>query len=148
MDRQALEQALMRLLAAREHTRAELRGKLASRCAEPQLLEQVIDELRERGLQSDGRFAEQYVSSRMRRGFGPLRIRRELQERGVEAPLLEASLDEQGAAWFELLRETHRRKYGAGLPGDFKERARRARFLEYRGFPAEMIRRLLWSEEA
>ncbi|OQX44617.1 MAG: hypothetical protein B0D85_06675, partial [Candidatus Sedimenticola endophacoides] len=80
MDRQALEQALMRLLAAREHTRAELRGKLASRCAEPQLLEQVIDELRERGLQSDGRFAEQYVSSRMRRGFGPLRIRRELQE--------------------------------------------------------------------
>ena len=68
-----VEQAAVRLLASREHSRGELRRKLASRCGDDRLLEQALNNLTEQGLQSDGRFAEQYVLSRKRKGFGPAR---------------------------------------------------------------------------
>ena len=46
-------------------------------------LEPVLEDLVERGLQSDARFAEQLVAARVRRGSGPLRIRAELRRRGA-----------------------------------------------------------------
>lgn len=133
----------MRLLAAREHTRAELRRKLVDRGHLPQTVAQVLDDLGERGLQSDERFTEQYVALRSRKGYGPLRIRAELAERGIEAALIEVWLDPRDPAWRDQLREVARAKFGAGPPADRKDMARRARFLEYRGFPQDHIRRLL-----
>ncbi|WP_234422212.1 regulatory protein RecX [Sedimenticola thiotaurini] len=139
-----LEQAAVRLLAAREHSRAELRRKLHARCETPALLEQVLDGLEQRGYLSDARYVEQYVSSRKRKGFGPVRIRQELQERGVSADLIEPATDPGEQEWRELIRQCCQRKFGDARPSDYRERAKRARFLEYRGFPSEMIRDLLW----
>ena len=135
----------MRLLATREHTRAELVRKLGSRFPAA-LLESVLEGLAERNLQSDVRYAEQYVAMRIRKGYGPVRIRNELRERGVNATLIATTLEEAGADWFELMREAHDRKYGRGLPSDRKEQARRARFLEYRGFSSDQIRGLLLNQ--
>jgi regulatory protein len=100
----------------------------------------VLDALSRRRLQSDERFAEQYLYSRQRRGYGPLRIRAELRERGVDEGLIEAYLDERDEGWLACLRQAHDKKYGDTLPQNFKEQARRARFLQYRGFTAEQIR--------
>ena len=143
-ERLALEQAALRLLAGREHSRAELRRKLAAREGAESLLDQVLDALEERGDLSDARFVESYIDSRRRRGFGPRRIRQELQEKGVSRDLIGDWLDEDDPAWDQALSEAARRKYGDRPPADFRERARRARFLEYRGFPPERIRALLW----
>lgn len=146
-QRAELEQAAIRLLAIREHSRLELQRKLQGRAGTPELLQEVLDRLQAEGYQSDGRFTEQYVESRKAKGFGPLRISRELRERGVDAMLIEQWLDPHETDWTELLRSCSRRKFGSGLPGDFRERAKRARFLEYRGFPTEMIRSELWLDE-
>lgn len=147
-ERAELEQAAIRLLAIREHSRVELRRKLRSRCEAPTLLEQVLDGLEQQDYLSDARFVEQYVSSRKLKGFGPVRIRQELQERGVASTLADPSTDPGDSEWLILMRQCCRRKFGDSLPADFRERARRARFLEYRGFPSELIRSLLWSDHA
>ena len=143
---QELEQAAIRLLASREHSREELRRKLASRAGDTDELEQVLDTLETRGYLSDERFVEQYIGYRKRKGFGPLRIRKELLERGVDTALIDHWLDELADEWSSLLEETAVRKFGAEAPADFKARAKRARFLEYRGFSTESIRQSLWRE--
>lgn len=133
----------MRLLAAREHTRAELSRKLTTRGHAPEIVAEVLGDLAGRGLQSDERFTEQYVELRTRKGYGPLRILAELAEKGIAEELARDWLDPRDPAWRDQLREVARAKFGAGPPADRKDMARRARFLEYRGFPQDHIRRLL-----
>jgi len=131
------------LLAVREHSRLELSRKLLQRKADPARLEQVLDRLRQDGLQSDERFTESLIESRIRKGQGPLRIRRELKERGIDGPLADRYLENYREEWPSLLRQTHDARFGPGPAADQKALAKRARFLEYRGFPGEMIRGFL-----
>ena len=135
-------EAAVRLLAAREHSRLELERKLARRHA-PRTVAGVLDRLVEEGLQSDARFAEEYVRSRVERGFGPLRIRAELRERGVSDDLIEAALASFDDSWHHHLAAVACRKYGDAPPADRRDLARRARFLASRGFPEHLIRELL-----
>ena len=107
----------------------------------------MLDSLAQQQLQSDERFAEQYIQSRRRKGYGPLRIRQELQQKGISGELIELWLDERDLLWLDLLKETARRKFGTTAPSDYRERAKRARFLEYRGFPSESIRKILWEDD-
>ncbi len=136
----------MRLLAAREHSRVELRRKLLARRFADADIEQVLDDLAERGLQSDERFVEQYVAMRRNRGYGPLRIEAELGERGLAGALVDAWIDSRDPEWHETLVAVARRKFGAGPPADPAAMAKRVRFLQYRGFPLGQIRRLLLDE--
>jgi regulatory protein len=144
---QSVEAAAVRLLTRREHSRAELARKLGARGAPAELVEQVLDALAAQRLQSDDRYAEALLTSRIGRGQGPVRIRRELAEKGVAAAQIDAALEACEADWFELARETRRRRFGADAPGDWTERGRQARFLEYRGFSGEQIRHALAADQ-
>lgn len=130
----------------REHSRAELRRKLLARGGDPAAVETVLDALTQRRLQSDARYAEEYVAQRAARGYGPVRIRAELRERGIESAVIAEWLDERDPVWRQRLAEVACKRFGATGPADFKDRARRARFLEYRGFGAELIRRVLYGD--
>jgi len=131
------------LLARREHSWLELRHKLAARGYDDAEVDQVLAQLEQERLLSDERFAETYVRTRRERGFGPLRIRAELQERGVADELIARHLEAASDTWRELARDEHRRRFGDVRPADFKERARRARFLQGRGFPVEVVSAVL-----
>jgi regulatory protein len=106
-------------------------------------VEAVLDALADRGLVSEARMAEAYVAERLRRGFGPVRIRHELRERGVPDDHIDPHLRKEPQEWLALMAEVHDKKFGPGPSGDRREWARRARFLEYRGFPADLIGRFL-----
>ena len=140
-----VEVAAVRLLARREHSRAELERKLAARGAPGELVDEVLESLGARRLQSDERYAEALVTSRVGRGQGPVRIRRELAERGVAAGLVDAALDAADVDWAQLARDTRQRRFGSEAPSEWNERVRQARFLEYRGFTGEQIRHALES---
>ena len=142
-----VEAAAVRLLARREHSRAELERKLKTRGAPPDLVAEARAGLAGRKLQSDERYAESLVTSRIGRGQGPVRIRRELSEQGIDAAGIEAALAAADPDWFALARETRRRRFGAEAPAEWKERARQARFLEYRGFSGEQIRHALGGDD-
>lgn len=136
----------VRLLAAREHTRKELLRKLAGRGYARQQVEVVLDSLAQQGLQSDARFTKLYIEGRVRKGSGPLRIRAELRERGIDDSEIESGLTPYAEQWWERLCRVHAQKYGVDPPQNRKELAKRARFLKYRGFPGELIAELLFHQ--
>lgn len=134
--------AAMDLLARREHSLAELREKLAARDFPPEEIEAALAGLSREGLADEGRFVEAFVASRIRKGQGPIRIRAELQDRGIAGDAVAQALA-GGHDWRALARDVRQRRFGAAAPRDFSERARQARFLEYRGFTAEQVRAAL-----
>ena len=140
----AAERAALRLLSAREHGRAELRRKLIAKGHAEAVIDPVLAALAQGGLLSEQRFIESYVAQRCRKGYGPERIRAELSERGVPAAEVETELQNCADQWWPRMVELVERQFGTEPPGDRREQARWARFLERRGYPAEMIRHLLW----
>lgn len=73
MRSEKLIQQACKLLAKREHSRKELQTKLAKKCPQPELMEQLLDELSAKGLQSDQRFTERFVQQKISKGNGPLK---------------------------------------------------------------------------
>jgi regulatory protein len=129
------------MLARREHGASELRGKLIQRGCEPRLAEAVVQDLSGSGSVSDGRFVEAFVAARRGRGYGPVRIRRELELRGVPEEEIDAGLNIREAGWDELARTVRARRFGPAVPRDFPIRARQMRFLQQRGFSSDQIAR-------
>jgi regulatory protein len=129
----------MDLLARREHSFRELHNKLTQRFGDLPLIHSELERLREERLQSDERFAEAYLYSRARRLYGPLRIRAELRERGISDTVIAASLKASDIDWQANLRQLLDTRFAAGPAIDFKEKAKRLRFLQYRGFSADEI---------
>ncbi|WP_160106823.1 recombination regulator RecX [Pseudomonas izuensis] len=138
----AVRRTAMDLLARREHGRVELTRKLRQRGALPEMIETALDRLTEEGLLSESRYLESFVSYRARSGYGPLRIREELSQRGLQRSDVELALRECGIDWQVQLEDTWRRKFSGHLPIDARERAKQGRFLAYRGYSMEMIGRL------
>jgi len=143
-----IEAAAVRLLATREHCRAELLRKLIAKGHADTDVGGVLDDLERRRLLSDARFAEQYLAMRVRKGYGPLRIRAELRQRGVAPELIDASFDAAGPDWPALLRDVRVGRFGSRRPSDRKEMARQARFLAQRGFPESLVREALLDDGA
>jgi len=136
-------EAALRLLARREHSARELETKLIGKGWPEGDVTEVIADLAEAGLQSDRRFAESFARQRAGRYYGPLRIRAELAQRGIDAELRAEVLEALEVDFFELAADFYRRKYGdpESDPG-YRERARRSRALHRRGFESEHIRGL------
>ena len=104
-------------------------------------ISRVVTELKQDGSLSDQRFADSFIYNRMQRGYGPSRIRQELRDRGVAEEIICAALDENDNEWLSRLIAVHHKKFGDSIPADYGERMRQSRFLQYRGFTPEQIRR-------
>ena len=141
--RKAIELAALRLLARREHSVEELRRKLLRRGHAASDVSVVIDQLSARRLISDVRFAGSLVRRASARGQGPVRIRAELRSQGIAEAVIQAEFAGAGCDWVQLAARTRVRKFGTCAPGDSAERAKQARFLQYRGFTADQIRAAL-----
>jgi len=133
----------MNLLTRREHAVAELEKKLNAKDYDADIVSEVVAQLAHEGLVSDARFTEAFVRYRHNMGYGPRRIQRELRERGVNEKIQASYLDIGDPQWFEQAAQVQRKRFGDDMPEDFKERARRARFLQYRGFTSDQIREVL-----
>ncbi|MGH8168400.1 MAG: regulatory protein RecX [Woeseiaceae bacterium] len=129
----------MDYLTRREYGLIELRLKLTGAGFDEQAAASAVLQLSHEGLQDDRRFIENFIRSRIHQGKGPVRIRLELKERGADEALVGELLEESGEDWAALARGIRRRKFGAELPGDFREKARQMRFLQYRGFEQAQI---------
>jgi regulatory protein len=131
----------LRLLARREHSRAELARKLALRAESTEALEKLLDDLAARRQLSDERYAEERAHW-MARKYGAARIRRELLAKGVAADTAARLSGESAQADLERARAILARKYRTPALTR-EERAKRGRFLQGRGFSLDVIRRLL-----
>jgi regulatory protein len=137
-----LKARALRLLARREHSRDELARKLSPHAESPEVLQGLLRELESRRQLSDERFAESRARV-LARKYGAARIRHDLKAKGVAQALIERVT---GSDELETARAILQRKYRQP-PRTLEERAKRARFLQGRGFSAEVIHRLVLREE-
>jgi regulatory protein len=129
----------MNALARREHSALELKTKLLTKGCDEQLASDTVGQLLKDGLVSDARFTEGLVRYRRNRGYGPTRIAMELREKGVDEAIVEQWIDHKHPALFETVVCVREKKFGSANPDSYDERARQARFLQYRGFTFDQI---------
>ena len=134
-----------RLLTRREHSCAELHTKLTARGYDSDVVGDLLASLAAEDLVSDHRYAQALMSHRVSTGYGPQRIIMELKDKGVSAEIIEQTLSSAEVDWDELLRVQHDRKFGVSKASSFKEWARRAQYLDRRGFSTDAIRRVMGS---
>ncbi len=133
----------VKLLSRREHSALEIRDKLLKRDFEEEEIAQAISELKQGGWLSDERYAEAYIRMRQQKGFGPIRIAMELNERGVDESIVEAFIDDSEESWQQILERQYLKKYKNRPVEDYNDKAKRIRFLQYRGFPLDAIYRTI-----
>ena len=132
----------LRLLARREHSRDELARKLSPYAESPEILEGVLRDLESRKQLSNERFAE-IRAHWLARKYGAAKIRQDLKAKGVENELVER-ISAEGE--LERAQAILARKYR--VPATTREeRAKRARFLQGRGFSSDVIHRLVLRSE-
>ncbi|MBL8334608.1 MAG: regulatory protein RecX [Rubrivivax sp.] len=143
----------LRLLSRREHSRAELRGKLLnwahrqpdlppSDDADPALevaIGRTLDDLQSRGLLSDARATESLVAAKAGR-YGQHRLRQLMQQRRLPDELVADALQQLRGSERDRAAEVWRRRFGTPA-SDARERARQIRFLIGRGFDADTAAR-------
>jgi regulatory protein len=142
-DPGACERAALDLLARREHSRRELERKLGARGFAAELIATTLDALEESQDLASARFTASFIRARAAKGQGPARIKAELAERGIDREQAADLLQAAAIDWAAVAVSVRDKRFGARRPSDFKERARQARFLEYRGFDRGQIGRAL-----
>ncbi|MEI7065090.1 recombination regulator RecX [Dickeya chrysanthemi] len=146
---------VMNVLVVRDHSEMELRRKIATylqanpecdgadACSAPSeihtQIEQAIASCKQQGWLDDGRYAQRYISSRCRKGYGSQRICAELSQRGIDKSIQRMALQSCDIDWYSQAKTVADRKFGSPLPTNWLERAKVQRYLLYRGFSHDEI---------
>jgi len=131
------------LISRREHSRYELMQKLNKRYPETRpLIEEILDKLIVNNILDDERFAEMYINSRARKGFGPKKIEMELSSKHVESFIISSSLEAYDN-WIENAKKELLKKFKGIVPTDYQSKIKQKQFLFNRGFSTQIIDKVL-----
>jgi len=135
-----IRQAVIALLARREYSRSEIEQKYCQKY-DVELLEKVLNDCQKLGYQSDVRFADMLVRSKVGQGYGLLRILQDGRRKGLDESLLKQAIEEQNVDWFLLSAELCGRKFkDNGHQQDRKLYEKRMRYIMSRGFSYEQAK--------
>lgn len=134
-----ITEAITRMLSRREHSQSEIRAKLAHKNVDPELVEAALGQFINAGLQSDERYCESRIRALAAKGSGERKIRADLALHGISTNLVERILSEQDIDFYALARSVKEKKFGLGVPQQFKDKAKQMRFLQTRGFEMSQI---------
>jgi regulatory protein len=142
----------IRILAMRDHSEKELRRKLVAPVmtknglepmdAPPEDVDKVVAWCQESNYLDDSRFTRQFIASRSRKGYGPARIRQELNQKGICRSDIDQAMFDCEIDWEDLARQQAYRKFGEPLPTAFAEKVKVQRFLLTRGYLMEDIQQI------
>jgi regulatory protein len=145
-DPDAALAAAVSALSQRDYGSRELAARLTMQGYAAEAVATALADLIERHYLDDARYAQQYVSLHADRGHGPVRISHELLQLGLSDSLIDAALDgyaQDNGGWGRLAREVRIRRFGLAQPINWAQKAKQARFLQYRGFSTDHIRSAL-----
>lgn len=134
----------------RNHSKHELITKMTSRGANADLACEVVEQLSQEKLQSDKDFVESKLNGALRQGHGPTRFLQSLNQHQLPSDLVQLVVDELNPDWYELAKQVYLKKYAGAeslnelnktsdAEAQYKEKAKRARFLFGRGFSSDQI---------
>jgi regulatory protein len=131
------------LVSRREHSRHELMQKLDQRYPNTTpIIEDVLDKLETNKILDDERFAEMYLSSRARKGFGPKKIEMELHSKKVDSFFISNAV-EAYENWLENAQRELKKKFKDQKPTDYQSKMKQKQFLFTRGFSSPIIDKIL-----
>jgi len=134
-------------LARREYGRAELMGKLVQRGCEEEAAAGIVAALTAEGLVSDERFIEALLHVRRVRGYGPLYIRRELEEKGIDRGTIERWLDIGSRDWVEDVKRVNKKKFGGSSRQVLRSAPSRRAFCSIAVLPMSRLRQALGNND-
>jgi len=137
----SLKARALALLSRREYSRRELARKLAAHAQDADALESLLDDLAREQWLSDERYAQSLIHRQAPR-LGARRITHTLREQGVDADTVAELAAQLRDTEEDRARAIWQKKFGT-LPADAKEHARQLRFMAYRGFSSDVLRRLI-----
>ena len=132
----------MNALSRREHSEKEIYLKFVNLVSSKDILLEEILKLKEEGLISNQRYAEAYIRSRFHSGFGPVRIKYELEKKGVIKTIIKTAFQETDLDWDDKLKSELKKKYESN---DMKNLNinKISKFFLYRGFDLEKISKFI-----
>lgn len=132
---------LLYLLAKREYSEAELRNKLQLKAYGSEEINQAIEHAQTNGWQSDERFATSYVRYRSQQGYGPRRLKQELQQKGIKEWVISQALSESEIDFFSLAERLFEKK--RPYDWDLKTKQKMWRYMLSHGFYSDHFKHLL-----
>lgn len=132
-DLTAYQQALG-LLVRREHSRRELKQKLKIRGKEAEEIDVALEALSRQDFQNDERFAFALARSRQSAGYGPQRIRAEMQQHSLASELVDQAVYALDCDWLEMAQGLVARRYLRKIQQDPNQTRKAVDFLLRRGF--------------
>ena len=131
------------LVSRREHSRHELMQKLDKRYPNSTpIIEDALDKLETNKILDDERFAEMYLNSRARKGFGPKKIEMELHSKKVDSFFISNAV-EAYENWLENAQRELKKKFKDQKPTDYQSKMKQKQFLFTRGFSSPIIDKIL-----
>ena len=124
---------------AQSAARAAMRHDEPAETIPDELMDQVVAWCYEHSWLDDVRFAQRFVISRSRKGYGPQRIRMELTQKGINRELAENAMADAEIDWAAQALDAAERKFGLPLPQEWKQKAKVLRYLQTKGFFMEDI---------
>ncbi|MDR2764806.1 MAG: RecX family transcriptional regulator [Tannerella sp.] len=144
--KQRNESELLRLAAVYcsscERCIAEVRKKLTVAGASPEVTERIIARLLEEKFVDESRFCRSFVMDKFRfNGWGGIRIRHELQQKGIAAPVIAEALGElEEEAYRSALAEMlHAKKRTINGRSEYDVFLKLYRYARSRGFEGALI---------
>lgn len=138
----SLKGRALRLLARREHSRAELERKLAAFEEVPGTLAQALDALQAKDFINEQRVVDSVVHRRAPR-LGAGRVRQELERKGLDREAVASAVAALASTELARARDVWQKRFGGTAAVDATDRARQMRFLASRGFSGEVVRRVV-----
>ena len=135
-------------LAHKPRTEEEVRRKLRKQDLDRRVINEVIDRLYELDYLDDEQYAADYAHNRFsNKGYGPIRIERELIKRGIDRHLAERAVAEffEDESEIETAREQAKKKWHrvAGEQDIRKQKRKLFGYLQRRGFTPDVIYRVV-----
>jgi regulatory protein len=121
-------------LGRQEYYESKFRQKLKDKEADEEQIELIVTEFIDNSWLSEQRYCDAFVRSRIAKGQGKMRIKADAQQKRLDQDCLHQALESNEPDWFAVAQQTYNRRYGDKPMGDAKEKAKRMRFMQYRGF--------------
>lgn len=139
-DKQKLRNRALYWLSKKEYSIHDFRVKLDKVCEIEELKENLLEDFINKDWLNEQRYLESFVRNKIAMGLGLYRIKQELQQHGIKAEQTLLHVESLDVDWFEQAKQTYQRKYNASPVDDVKEKAKRFRYMQYRGFTPDEIK--------
>jgi len=138
-DKTKLRNRALYWLSKRDYSIKDFSTKLDKVCELDELKQALLVDFIARDWLNEQRYMQGFVRSKLAAGLGQRRIVQELQQHGIKSSDSNLYLEQLEVDWFEQAKNTYLRKYGETPVDDYREKSKRYRYMQYRGFDSDQI---------